>query len=96
MRSRDAFHRLQFQQDFFFNDYVCPKAFIKSDAIVSNGDLYLTFDSKARLLQPMRKKHFINRLQQTGTKLHMQLNGTIHDNLPNLIFCHSWWLRGFV
>ena len=82
MLLRDFSNRLQLYNDLVLNNQV-GKIFAETKSIaIIDFQRFLHLNAKTRFLEPMCQTIFINLLQQTCTKINMQIIG----DLPNLCY----------
>ena len=90
---RHALEGLEFHYDEFSDDKIGAEAFAESLSLVFDWHSDLPLDCQSTSLEGANQGHFIDRLEQTGTKIPMQLHRTIHDDRSDIILLH---LRVFV
>ncbi len=81
-------NRFQFDNHFAIHKQICPKAFVKLDAIKLNRNNHLPLNRKPGFAQAMCKKHFVNGLQQARAQFPVQLDSLTNDNRADFILVH--------
>jgi len=85
----ERFDRLKFGNDFPINDNVRPKGFIKPNAIVHDVHRLLTVCSQPSLFQLVSHYYFVNRFEEPGTELRMNMKSRVQYLLCDFVFGHA-------
>ena len=78
--------RLEFNDDQSRHDEVCSKTLVEFDAVVDDRNRHLSLDDQTALLQFMGQRNLIDRFEQARAELRVNLEGAVHDDLPDFVF----------
>ena len=78
----------QFDNDLVVHDEVGAKAFVKGHVLESNEDRDLSLNSQPSPFQKFRQYGLVNRFQQSGAKLSVNLVRAINNDFGDLVFTH--------
>ena len=80
--------RLQFDDHFPLDDQMGTKTFLEPLSFFDNGNRNLTLNEKSPHLQFSCQRQFIVSLQQSRTKVLMQVNRAIDDHGSDFVLMH--------
>ncbi len=96
MHRSKSFHGLQLDANEAIDDEIGTKSLLINNSLIANRNHNLTFDCKSRLNQFPLKNRLIDRFQQPGPKISMDLNRKINNPPSNKInpliaamLCHN-------
>jgi hypothetical protein len=86
-------HGFEFQKHFVFHDEIGAKSLIEFDAPIFNSYGHLPLHMKASGFQTIGQNDFVNRFQQTGAEVFVNLNRLFNHDCADFIFVHFPILR---
>ena len=89
MSLANLFDGLQFNNNFILYDKVSPECRVEYHLFIPDGDRHLPTDTKTTLLQFIRQDDFINRFEQSRTKLFVHRKGGVQDDPADFILRHN-------